>query len=191
MANSPSVVDFNATLSEFEATAVSDGTFADVLQTAKVDAVAAPASVIANYGGELWANMVDDYVRATWPYMYGRAQVGTTEATVATGTPTNVRDLSAPTADTALHFEARIYGKDPADAANVYLQKLEVLLVNDAGTLSVIVISAADYTGGTWTVTPAHLISGTNYALRFTHNAAGNAYFDVQIDNSRALRGAP
>jgi len=63
-------VTFNISLDAFLATAVSDGTWADVFQTAKVDDVATPASQIKDYGGRLWSNGIDDLFLASYQQLY-------------------------------------------------------------------------------------------------------------------------
>jgi len=70
MANAPSRIDLqNESLTQFLAKAVSDGTLSDVVITTKEDnpGEEAAASQIQFAAGELWANVVDDFVRA----MYG------------------------------------------------------------------------------------------------------------------------
>lgn len=68
MANNPTVVDLSQSYATFIATPVSDGTYADVVETAKVDAPgeAAAATSIATHAGQLWGNVVDDFMRALW-----------------------------------------------------------------------------------------------------------------------------
>lgn len=188
MANSPSALDFNLTWAEFIATAVSDGTYSDVLVTTKVDRLAAAATEQAENSGQLWSNVVDDFVRATYPFFEGR-NPESVKATFNTGVPYNPYTVT-PGTDESVHFVARAYLKDPANAANTYLQKLEVIVTDVAGALTVTTISSAQYTGGTWTVTPGHLISAADYALRWTHNAAGDAEFDLHIDVLKTMRKA-
>lgn len=72
MANGTNVFDFSAqTLAQFLATSVSDGTYADVVQTTKVDQAGeeAAATQIQVAAGQLWSNMTDDFIIAAYPYL--------------------------------------------------------------------------------------------------------------------------
>lgn len=62
MANSPNIITRSVSLADLLATAVSDGTYADVLETTKTDATGqeAAATDIAENGGQLIANLWDD-----------------------------------------------------------------------------------------------------------------------------------
>ena len=62
MANSPNLIQRTTTLATFLATAISDGTYSDVIETIKVDAAGqeAAATDIADAGGQLVANLWDD-----------------------------------------------------------------------------------------------------------------------------------
>lgn len=192
MANPSTIIDFGLTWAEFTATSVSDGTYSDVFVTTKVDAIAAAATDQAAYTGQLHSNGVDDFIAATYPHFEGRP-VGTAaiqRGSAPTGSPFSFYDIAVPTSDTAVHFKARIYLKDPANAANVWMQTLELMLVNNAGTLTPTVISSTTTSLGAWTVTAPHLVSTTNYALRVEHNAAGAAYLEMHIDVEKLLREA-
>ena len=72
MGNPVSVIDFNDSLAVFLATAVSDGTYDDLLTTLKFDKVGeeAQATDIDAAAGQLWSNVVDDYIKATYPSHY-------------------------------------------------------------------------------------------------------------------------
>ena len=59
-------IDFSQTLAAFLASAVSDGTWDDVIEALKVDQSAAQATDITENAGQLWANVVDDMFKATW-----------------------------------------------------------------------------------------------------------------------------
>jgi hypothetical protein len=67
--NTPNAVDFTKTLSDFLAESVDNGTYNDIigaiLKVDKFDEVAR-ASDIDLSAGQLWSNLVDDYMRATW-----------------------------------------------------------------------------------------------------------------------------
>lgn len=192
MANPSTIIDFSVSWADFIATAVSDGTYSDVFVSAKTDGVNAAATDIPVAAGQRWANGVDDFIAATYPHFEGRP-VGTAAIQrdpAPTGSPFSFYDIAVPTSDTAVHFKARIYLKDPASAANVWMQTLELMLVNNAGTLTPTVISSTTTSLGAWTVTAPHLVSTTNYALRVQHNAAGAAYLEMHIDVEKLLREA-
>jgi hypothetical protein len=71
MSNGPSSpVDFSQELSAFLASAVSNGTWADVIDALKVDAVPAQATDITAVAGQLWANVQDDLFKATWERLF-------------------------------------------------------------------------------------------------------------------------
>lgn len=72
MANVVNVFDFTQTLSAFEGSPVSDGTWSDVVVALKIDEPGngAVATQIDTAAGQLWSNMVDDYIRATYPTFY-------------------------------------------------------------------------------------------------------------------------
>jgi len=70
MANTVNIFDFAGDdLATFLATPISDGTYADVFNTLKVDATAAAASQIFEYAGQLLSNGVDDFIQASYPYI--------------------------------------------------------------------------------------------------------------------------
>ena len=90
MANTVNVFDFqNETLAQFLAKSVSDGTYANVLQALKVDQAgeAAEATDIVNAAGQLWSNMTDDFVIASYPLME-RVSKGVGVRLVETASPT-------------------------------------------------------------------------------------------------------
>jgi len=71
MSNGPSSpVDFSQELSAFLASAVSNGTWADVIDALKADAVPAQATDITAVAGQLWANVQDDLFKATWERLF-------------------------------------------------------------------------------------------------------------------------
>jgi hypothetical protein len=72
MSNTVNPFDFAAeTLAQFLAKTISDGTFADVAEALKVDQPGqeADATDIIVAAGELWSNMVDDFVLAAYPLL--------------------------------------------------------------------------------------------------------------------------
>jgi len=90
MANSPSEFDPTIPLATFLATPVGDGTWADIIQAAKSDAVPADASDIDTNAGQLWGNFADDVI--LWVYAFAEQQTAQdaslvdTRATPAVGT---------------------------------------------------------------------------------------------------------
>ena len=82
MANSPSNIDFSVPLSTFLATAVSDGTWSDVISTAKVDEASNPATATAIrlYAGQLWSNLMDDLLLALYSLNEGAKVYSQTKA---------------------------------------------------------------------------------------------------------------
>jgi hypothetical protein len=74
MSNPTNVFDIpGETLAQFLAKPVSDGTYGDVANLLKTDAPGfeAPATTIVTAGGQLWSNMVDDFILAAYPILKG------------------------------------------------------------------------------------------------------------------------
>jgi hypothetical protein len=74
MSNPTNVFDFaGETLAQFLAKPVSDGSYGDVADTLKVDQPRqeATATEISVAAGELWSNMVDDFILASYPLIKG------------------------------------------------------------------------------------------------------------------------
>lgn len=77
MGNPANVFDLaGEDLATFLAKAVSDGTWADVFTTTKVDKdnQTTAATAVREDAGALWSNAVDDYIRATYPLIRGALQ---------------------------------------------------------------------------------------------------------------------
>ncbi len=85
MANPTSKIDFSIPLATFLATAISDGFFSDILQQLKVDdpGEEADATDIDAAGGQLWSNIVDDFMLETYAPLQGAEDrtVNTVDAT--------------------------------------------------------------------------------------------------------------
>ncbi len=115
MANSPSNVDLTKAFSAFLAEAVSDGTWADVLSTTKTDAPGeeAPATAIPVAEGQLWSNLVDDFIAALWELNEG-AQFVTFQTTDATPVFTEITDLQND--GDAVFFLARLRAREDGAA---------------------------------------------------------------------------
>lgn len=72
MSNLSNVFDFaGEDLATFLAKVVSDGTYDDVLDELKTDrpGFEAPASSISTASGQLWSNMVDDFIESAYPLL--------------------------------------------------------------------------------------------------------------------------
>ncbi len=77
MANSPNLITRTLSLDDLLATAVSDGTYADVVETVKTDASGqeAAATQIAEYGGQLISNLADDSIIRVVQMYYGSTKL--------------------------------------------------------------------------------------------------------------------
>jgi hypothetical protein len=73
IANSPNLITRSLSLADLLATAVSDGTYSDVVETTKTDAAGqeAAATDISEYGGQLVANVYDDATIRVIQMYYG------------------------------------------------------------------------------------------------------------------------
>lgn len=72
MANSVSCIDLaGETLAQFLAKAVGDATYAAVIDSLKADksGQAVPASLLTQKAGQIWSNALDDYFKASYPYV--------------------------------------------------------------------------------------------------------------------------
>ena len=72
MGNTVNAFDFDNSLALFLVGAVGGGTYSDILETLKFDEVGneATAAQIAAAGGQLWSNLEDDYLLATYGSFY-------------------------------------------------------------------------------------------------------------------------
>lgn len=77
MGNATNAFDFDDSLTTFLAGSISDGTYADLLTTLKFDRVGeeAVATEIDSNAGQLWANLADDYILATYDSFYRATKV--------------------------------------------------------------------------------------------------------------------
>ena len=77
MGNTTNAFDFTVPLSTFLASSISDGTYSDLLETLKFDEIGneAQATDIPSAAGQLWSNLADDYVLATYPVFYRATKV--------------------------------------------------------------------------------------------------------------------
>ena len=194
MANPSNIFDGFPPFASFTGTAVSDGTYSDVFVTPKVDATAAAATEIAANAGELWSNGFDDYLAITYPFFESRApevvrdelpdSVATTVYSIATST------------NTVRRFTATAYVATTDDTALGYVQNIDLLLKNEAGTVTATVIDSSetrigDFSTSPATLTTAHAVNGTAFDLVWTQGAVDDASIDLHIDVNKAMRGAP
>lgn len=68
MGNGTNQFDFTNSLDTFLAQPVSNGTWSDILETLKFDKAGqgAQATDVAAFAGQLWSNLLDDYILATY-----------------------------------------------------------------------------------------------------------------------------
>ena len=113
MANPTSKIDFSIPLATFLATAISDGFFSDILQQLKVDdpGEEADATDIDAAGGQIWSNIVDDFMLETYTLLQG-AEDRTVNTVDATPDAFTVFTLAAD-AD-AVYVRARIVARSAA-----------------------------------------------------------------------------
>ena len=134
MANPTTKVDLTQAFSAFLATAISDGTFSDVVITKKVDEAGflAPASAIAAAAGELWSNIMDDFIRAAWNVLEGQRRI-ITLSTVGAVTDTAV--LETLIDGDLVHFDIAIEGHGLVDN-EVFVQRLTKAFYHETGTIT-------------------------------------------------------
>lgn len=73
MGNTPNSADFTKTITQFLADSVDNGTYNDIIGSVlKFDATDedANATDIDAAAGQLWSNLLDDYIRATWNFFH-------------------------------------------------------------------------------------------------------------------------
>jgi hypothetical protein len=175
VANSPSNIDFSVPLSTFLATAVSDGTWSDVISTTKVDEASnpAPASQIRLYAGQLWSNLMDDLFLALYSLNEG-AKVYS--QTTPDATPVDVGTLATLPADGDT-FAIRVQVSARTDAAaggEVLDAELGGLYYRASGVVLVTNPTASTSRVGLTTAAAELVISGDDVVLRVTGEAATN-----------------
>lgn len=117
MGNPTNAFDFDVSLATFLAAPISDGSNADLLVTLKVDEIGqgAVATKIAEAGGQLWSNVLDDYVQATYPSFHLATKVwrvANESALVAIGTDNSlaVDDIGYTSDDHQLWYATSVSG---------------------------------------------------------------------------------
>lgn len=188
MANTPSNIDFAVPLSTFLATAVSDGTWSDVVSTTKVDDASnpAPASQIRLYAGELWANLMDDLLIALYSLNEG-AKVYS--QTTADATPVDVATLATLPADGDT-FSIRLLASARTDAVaggEVLDSEIGGLYYRSSGVVLVTNPTASISRVGLTTAVAELVISGDDVILRVTGEAATNIGWTVRAVEVREI----
>lgn len=175
MANSPSNIDFSVPLSTFLATAVSDGTWSDVISTTKVDEASnpAPASQIRLYAGQLWGNLMDDLLLALYSLNEG-AKVYS--QTTPDATPVDVGTLATlPTDGDTFAIRVQVSARTDAAAGGEVLDaELGGLYYRASGVVLVTNPTASTSRVGLTTAAAELVISGDDVVLRVTGEAATN-----------------
>lgn len=101
----------NVSLANFLATVVSDGTYNDIVNVTKVDSGSpTPASQINEYGGELWANLIDQLFVTTYQQAIYKAAKwwacadATDRTSLGSGDALEVNDLAFQLSDATLWY---------------------------------------------------------------------------------------
>lgn len=175
MANSPSNIDFSVPLSTFLATAVSDGTWSDVISTAKVDEASNPATATAIrlYAGQLWSNLMDDLLLSLYSLNEG-AKVYS--QTTGDATPVDISTLATLSTDGET-FAIRVQVSARTDAAaggEVLDAEIGGLFYRESGTVLITNPTSSISRVGLTTAIPELVISGDDILLRVTGEAATN-----------------
>ena len=180
-------LNYRIPLSTFLATAVTDGTWSDVVVTTKNDEPGKTASALSieDAGGQLWSNLVDD----SWLEQYrihegaGLVTVDTTDATP------DVTIIDTLTVDgNAAYIRVTVTARDTGTDGNVLEAHLgglyyrtggDVLVANPISTVTI-----AGFTSATASIAP----SGDNVEVTVTGEGGTNISWDVTIDADRRLR---
>jgi len=188
MANPTSVIDFSIPLSTWLASAVSDGTWSNVAQDLKVDepGQAAPATAISTAAGQLWANMVDDFILNVYGINQGAKSYETTTTDAAPVTLATLATLSSDGDAYVIRVEAQAKtdaaaGGEVLDAAvaGVYYRTGGVVLVlNPTATVSRV---------GLTTAAPALVVVGDDVTLTATGELATNIKWTARAVEVREI----
>lgn len=136
MANGTNAFDFSVKLQDFLAQAIDDGTYADIINALKIDKAGfiAPATGITVASGQLWSNVVDDFMQRVYGLNPGRKDY--TLATVGALTSNVV--LATLTADGQLYrIKGEATGRTGTDA-EVASVKFSGHFYRDSGVVNVI-----------------------------------------------------
>jgi len=188
MANTTSKVDLTKTFAQFLAVAISDGTFSDVLLTLKTDepGEAAPATAIPVACGELWANILDDFIRAIWDQHLG-AEILTQSTTDAT--PTLVKTLATLTTNgDYIRIKTEINSKtDIAAGGELHTQTLEVIAWRASGTTNVAIFTDVKARVGLITTDATITINGDDVELKVIGEVAKNLSWTIVVSENRVV----
>ena len=130
MASGAVTAPISISLADFLATAVSDGTYADIVSVTKTDAASpgpTPASQIEEYGGQLYGNLVDDMWLVNYQAQYKAAKwwtVADATAKLALGSDDAlaVNDLLFQVSDKTLHYCTAVTGGGTSTWATIAAQ---------------------------------------------------------------------
>jgi hypothetical protein len=180
-------LDLTIPLSTFLSTAVSDGTWNDIVGTLKSDEPGeeAAASQIYRYGGQLWSNIEDDMFLACYAYMQGY-QVQTIATSDATPT-------AGPTVDTlladrdAFYTRVTVTARHTSTAGFVLQAELGGLFYRTGGVVLVAAPVKTITRVGFTTADADMTISGNVVSVTVTGEAATDITWDVSVTESRRL----
>ena len=188
MANPTSVIDFSIPLSTWLASAVSDGTWADVAQDLKVDepGQAAPATAISTAAGQLWSNMIDDAILTLYGINQGAKSYDTTTADAV---PVSLATLATLTTDgDAYRIQVEAQGKtDAAGGGEVLDATLGGLYYRTGGAVLVLNPTATVSRVGLTTAAPALVVVGNDVTLTATGEAATNIKWTARAVEVREI----
>ncbi len=188
MANPTSVIDFSIPLATWLSSAVSDGTWANVAQDLKVDepGQAAPATAISTAAGQLWANMVDDFILNVYGINQGAKAY---ETTTTDATPVTLATLATLSADgDAYVIQVEAQGKTDAAAGGEVLDAtLGGLYHRASGSVLVLNPVSSVSRVGLTTAAPALVVVGNDVTLTATGELATNIKWTARAVEVREI----
>lgn len=188
MANPTSVIDFSIPLATWLSSAVSDGTWSNVAQDLKVDepGQAAPATAISTAAGQLWANMVDDFILNVYGINQGAKSY---ETTTADAVPVSLATLATLTTDgDAYRIQVEAQGKtDAAGGGEVLDATLGGLYYRTGGAVLVLNPVSSVSRVGLTTAAPALVVVGDDVTLNATGEAATNIKWTARAVEVREI----
>lgn len=187
MANPTTKVNFAVPLADFLATAISDGTIADIIQVEKVDATGkeAKASEIKEFYGELLGNLRDDFFIAAYTQLQGAQNAALSTSGAVTDSLT-VATLS--TDGDAYYVEATVLGKTTA-AGELVVVELGGVFYRSGGTVSLIAPIHTVTDVGLAGADAELVISGDDVSIDTTGIAAKNIGWDVVVRKVQEFSG--
>jgi len=190
MANPTSVIDFSIPLATFLSTPVSDGTWADVIQTTKVDepGQAAAATQIEVAAGQLWSNLADDFFLALYEINQGAKVYSTTTGDAIPAVLSTLASLASD--GDAFSITAQVQGKTDNPAGGELLDSsLGGVFYRTGGSVFVLNPTSTVSRVGLTTATPALVISGTDVSIQVTGEAATNIRWTARTIEVREIAG--